>query len=48
MMIGIETGPVFAAAVFQAEFADTGSCVLLYRNEQGHDANCSTLRYPRV
>jgi len=40
-------GPVFAAAVVGAEFANAGCRVLLYQNEQGHYVNFGPLRHPR-
>jgi hypothetical protein len=40
-------GPVFAAAVVGAEFANAGCRVLLYQNEQGTYVNFGPLRHPR-
>jgi hypothetical protein len=40
-------GPVFAAAVVGAEFANAGCRVLLYQNEQGKYVNFGPLRHPR-
>ena len=40
-------GPVFAAAVVGAEFANAGCRVLLYQNEQGRYVNFGPLRHPR-
>lgn len=40
-------GPVFAASVVGAEFANAGCRVLLYQNEQGNYLNFGPLRHPR-
>jgi hypothetical protein len=40
-------GPVFAAAVVGAEFANAGCRLLLYQNEQGQYINFGPLRHPR-
>lgn len=40
-------GPVFAAAVVGAEFANAGCRVLLYQNEQGKYVEFGPLRHPR-
>jgi hypothetical protein len=40
-------GPVFAAALVGAEFANAGCKMLLYQNEQGRYTNFGPLRHPR-
>lgn len=46
-LAGFHGGPVFAAAVVGAEFANASCRVLLYQNEQGQYVNFGPLRHPR-